>query len=91
MIVTNARLQKVQLCKVAGMAHNGYARAIRPVHTTADGDSIYALSLGEIPGDINLIGAMAAMTMERAILRAVRAAKGAYGLPGYEDINTAQK
>ena len=86
-IVTNARLQKAQLCKIAGMAHNGYARAIRPVHTTADGDSIYALSLGEILSDVNLIGAMAAMTMERAILRAVKAAKGAYGLPGYEDIH----
>ena len=85
-IVTNAKLQKAQLCKVAGMTHNGYARAIRPVHTTADGDSVYALSLGEIPGDVNLIGAMAAMTMERAILRAVKAAKGACGLPGYEDI-----
>ena len=90
-IVTNARLQKTQLCKVAGMAHNGYARAIRPVHTTADGDSIYALSLGDVSSDINLIGAMAAMTMERAILRAVRAAKGAYGLPSYEDINMVQK
>ena len=87
-IVTNAKLQKAQLCKVAGMTHNGYARAIRPVHTTADGDSIYALSLGEVPGDVNLIGAMAAMTMERAILRAVKAAKGAYGLPGWEDLAT---
>lgn len=85
-IVTNAKLQKAQLCKVAGMTHNGCARAIRPVHTTADGDSIYALSLGGVPGDVNLIGAMAAMAMERAILRAVKSAKGAYGLPGYQDI-----
>jgi len=86
-VVTNAKLQKTQLCKIAGMTHNGYARAIRPVHTTADGDSIYALSLGDLPGDVNVVGALAAYTMERAILRAVQAAKSAYGLPGYDAIH----
>ena len=85
-IVTNAKLTKAQLTKVAGMAHNGYARAIRPVHTMADGDSIYALSTGEIPGDVNLIGAMAALVMEKAIARAAKKAKSAYGLPGWEDL-----
>ena len=73
-VVTNARLSKTQLTKVAGMAHNGYARAIRPVHTNADGDSIYALSTGGQAGDVNVVGAMAAWVMERAIVRAVRAA-----------------
>lgn len=86
-VVTNAKLQKTQLCKIAGMTHNGYARAIRPVHTTADGDSIYALSVGDLPGDVNVVGALAAYTMERAILRAVQAAKSAYGLPGYDAIH----
>ena len=81
-IVTNAALNKTQLTKVAGMAHNGFARAIRPVHTNADGDSIYALSVGNIPGDVNVVGAMAAKAMEEAILRAVRKAESAYGLPG---------
>lgn len=85
-IVTNAKFQKTQLTKIAGMAHNGFARAIRPVHTNADGDSIYALSVGEIPGDVNVVGAMAARAMERAIVRAVRAAKSAYGLCGCEDL-----
>ena len=80
-VVTNARLNKTQLTKVAGMTHNGFARAIRPVHTTADGDSIYALSMGDVPGDVNVVGAMAARAMERAIVRAVRAAQPAYGLP----------
>ena len=45
-VFTNARFDKTRLCKIAGMAHDGYARAIRPVHTSADGDSIYAVSLG---------------------------------------------
>lgn len=85
-VVTNAKFQKTQLCKIAGMTHNGYARAIRPVHTTADGDSIYALSLGDVRSDLNIVGALAAQAMERAILRAVQAAKSAYGLMGWEGL-----
>ena len=80
-VVTNARLNKTQLTKIAGMTHNGFARAIRPVHTMADGDSIYALSTGDLPGDVNVVGALAAHAMERAIVRAVRAARSAFGLP----------
>lgn len=85
-VVTNAKFHKTQLTKIAGMTHNGYARAIRPVHTNADGDSIYSLSVGEVPGDVNVVGTMAAMAMEKAIVRAVRAAKGAYGLPSARDL-----
>lgn len=85
-IVTNARFTKTQLTKIAGMTHNGYARAIRPVHTTADGDSIYALSVGDLPGDVNLVGAMAARAMERAILRAVQMAEPAYGLLSWKTL-----
>lgn len=83
-IVTNVKLNKTQLTKIAGMTHNGYARAIRPVHTTADGDSIYALSTGDIPGDVNVVGAMAACAMEHAIIRAVKEAAPAYGLDNWE-------
>ena len=85
-IVTNARLTKAQLTKVAGMTHNGYARAIRPVHTTADGDSVYALSLGDAPGDVNLTGILAAAAMEEAIRRAVRAARPAFGLTAWSEL-----
>lgn len=83
-VVTNAKFHKTQLTKIAGMTHNGFARAIRPVHTNADGDSIYALSVGQLPGDVNVVGAMAARAMEMAIVRAVRAARSAYGLPGMD-------
>lgn len=83
-IVTNCAFQKTQLTKIAGMTHNGYARAIRPVHTTADGDSIYALSVGNVPGDVNVIGTMAALAMEKAIAKAVRAAGSAYGIKSME-------
>lgn len=85
-VVTNARLNKTQLTKIAGMTHNGYARAIRPVHTSADGDSIYALSVGQFTGDVNVVGCMAAMAMEQAIQRAVCAARSAYGLIGWQEL-----
>lgn len=85
-VVTNAKLNKTQLTKVAGMTHNGFARAIHPVHTNADGDSIYALSMGDLPGDVNVVGAMAAYAMEHAIVRAVRLAQPAYGLPACDSL-----
>ena len=81
-VVTNAALSKAQLSKVAAMAHDGFARAIRPVHTMLDGDSIYAASTGREPSDVNLAGTMAAYAMERAIVRAVRGSVSAYGLQG---------
>ncbi|MBQ9268996.1 MAG: P1 family peptidase [Oscillospiraceae bacterium] len=85
-VVTNCIFRKPELCKIAGMTHNGYARAIRPVHTTADGDSIYALSVGDVPGDVNLVGTMAAYAMERAIVRAAAAAESAYGFKACRDL-----
>ena len=84
-VVTNAKFQKTQLTKIAGMTHNGFARAIRPVHTMADGDSIYAVSTGSVTADINAVGTLAALVMEQAILRAVRSAKSMGGLPGLGD------
>ncbi|MBQ8092602.1 MAG: P1 family peptidase [Clostridia bacterium] len=86
-VLTNAKLQKTALCKVAGLAHNGYARAIHPVHTSADGDSIYAMSLGEVQADSDIVGTLAADVMAEAILRAVNAAESAYGYPARRDLN----
>ncbi len=80
-VLTNAALNKAQLCKIAGMAHDGYARSINPVHTTADGDSIYAVSAGGVAADQDLVGMLAAQVMSEAILRAVSSAESAYGFP----------
>ncbi|MGI6006229.1 MAG: P1 family peptidase [Ruminococcus sp.] len=80
-VITNGRFQKSALCKIAGMAHDGYARSIRPVHTTADGDSIYAVSVGEVTADQDLTGMLAAEVMSEAIIRAVTSAESAYGFP----------
>ena len=85
-IVTNAGLDKAALNKVASMAHNGYGRAIRPVHTMADGDSIYAASVGQVAADVNMVGPMAAFAMGKAIGRAAEAAEAAYGCKAARDL-----
>lgn len=90
-VVTNAAFNKTQLCKIASMAHNGYARSIRPVHTSADGDSIYAISAGNEPIDQDLVGTLAAEVMSEAIIRAAESAEGAYGFPAMRDLDWIQK
>ena len=85
-VMTNARFDKPRLCKIAGMAHDGLARAINPVHTSADGDSIYAVSVGEIEADQDLVGTLAASVVSEAILRAAERAEGAYGHPAMRDM-----
>lgn len=80
-VFTNAKFDKTRLCKIAGMAHDGYARSIRPVHTTADGDSIYAVSLGQVEADQDMVGTLGARVISEAILRAVENAESAYGYP----------
>jgi L-aminopeptidase/D-esterase-like protein len=85
-VITNAHFDKSALCKIAGMAHDGYARAINPVHTSADGDSIYAVSVGDVSADRDLVGELGAEVIGEAILRAVYAADGAYGLKSAGDM-----
>ena len=87
-VITNAAFSKAELGKIAGMAQDGLARSVRPVHTTADGDSIYALSVGRIRADQDLVGTLAAEAVSEAITRAVKNAAGAYGFPSYSDLHT---
>lgn len=86
-VLTNAAFDKAQLCKIAGMAHDGFARSIRPVHTSADGDSIYAVSAGSVQADRDLVGALAAEVISEAIIRAVEASESAYGLPSAAELD----
>src|SRR5690349_5972701 len=81
-VATNAALTKAGATKVAQMAHDGLARVIRPAHTMFDGDTIFALAIGDQKADISMVGAFAAEVMAEAILRAVRRAAPAGGLPG---------
>lgn len=84
-VVTNARLTKAQANKLASIAHNGYARAIRPVHTMADGDTIFVMATGEVEVMPDAVGALAAEVMARAINRAAKLAEPAYGLKAAKD------
>lgn len=74
-VITNAKFGKAKLNKIAAMTRNAYARCISPVGTMADGDSIYACSVGEVVSDVNLVGTLSARVMEQAILKAVESAK----------------
>ena len=85
-IVTNAAFAKPSLCKIAGMGHDGYARSINPVHTSFDGDSIYAVSVGQVEADQEVVGALAAEVISEAIIRAVESAESAYGFPAAKDL-----
>lgn len=76
-IATNVALTKAQAQKVAGMGHDGFARCIRPVHTSLDGDTLFCLSTEEMKlqgSPVDLVGIMAAQVVEKAILCAVKAA-----------------
>ena len=82
-VATNARLSKAQATKVAQMAQDGLAQSIRPAHTMFDGDTVFALATGEKKADVSIVGAFAAEVMAEAIVRAVKMAKPAGGLPGF--------
>lgn len=86
-IITNAKFDKTKMNKIAAMAQNGYARSIKPVHTMADGDSVYAMSCGDVQADINVVGTFAAEVMCEAIKDAIYQSDCAYGLKSYKDID----
>jgi L-aminopeptidase/D-esterase-like protein len=83
-VATNAKLTKEQAHRLATIAHDGMARAIRPVHTTADGDTMFALATGEkemAATRIIALETLAALAVERAIHKAVHAATPLAGVP----------
>lgn len=80
-VATNAALSKSGCTKVARMAHDGLARAINPIHTTIDGDIVFALSHGTVQAEVGLLGALAADVLADAVVHGIRAATSCYGLP----------
>jgi L-aminopeptidase/D-esterase-like protein len=84
-IATNVPFSKAHLKKIAQMGHDGMARTINPVHTPWDGDTLFAMSTGEIEQsvDVGRIGSLAAEVVSQAILRAVQRAKSIPGYPEY--------
>ena len=85
-IATNARLSKPEASKLASLGMLGFARALSPPHTAFDGDTLFALSLGDRPADITRLGLAAAEAVADAIVRGVRAATSLPGLPAARDV-----
>jgi L-aminopeptidase/D-esterase-like protein len=92
-IATDASLTKPQANKLATMAHDGLARSINPIHTMADGDTLFALATGAsgAPGDLTVLGTLAAEVTARAVRNAVRCATGLSvpALPAVADLGPA--
>ena len=85
-IATNARLSKPEAMKLASLGMLGFARALSPPHTAFDGDTLFALSVGDLPADITRLGLTAADAVAHAIVRGVRAATSLPGLPAARDL-----
>jgi L-aminopeptidase/D-esterase-like protein len=85
-VATNVKLSKRQTIKVAQMAQSGLARTISPIHSTVDGDLIFALSAGDVRYDVNAVGLLAEETVAAAVIRAIREADGLGFLPAYRDL-----
>lgn len=85
-IVTNAKLTKAQTTKVSQVVNDAYARAIKPVHTSSDGDAIFTLASGTVSALPDFVGLLATEAMEVAIRRGIEEATSAYGLPASRDL-----
>jgi L-aminopeptidase/D-esterase-like protein len=89
-VATDAVLTKEGANKVAQMAHDGLAQAIRPVHTMWDGDTVFGLATGKrgVPGEVSVLGSVAASVLAEAVVRAVRQATTLGGIPSVSDVVT---
>ena len=73
-VVTNAKLSKAEATKVAQMAADAYAHALRPAHTTNDGDTVFVMATGAVTVPVDAVGALATRALERAIANGARRA-----------------
>ena len=85
-VVTNAELTKAQACKLAQILHDSYARAIKPVHGTLDGDTIFVMAAGKQKVNFDAFAALATDVLQYAIIDGAQSAEGAYGLPAARDM-----
>ena len=85
-VVTNAILTKAECKAVSGMAHDGFARSIRPVHTSMDGDTVFTMASGEVEAPIDTVGYLAEEAIRLAVLDAVKTAESMGGRPAFESI-----
>ena len=85
-LITNAVLTKSQANKLASILHDAYARSIKPVHGTMDGDTIFVLSTCTQAVNFDAFAALATDVMQYAVIDGANSAKGAYGLPAARDM-----
>jgi L-aminopeptidase/D-esterase-like protein len=85
-VATNATLAKAELHRVAVQAHDGMARAIYPVHTSFDGDTVFALSVPRVPAAMDLVAFLAEEALAAAIRAGVRAAGPVAGIPAASEL-----
>src|SRR5581483_127111 len=85
-VATNINFSKSELIRVARIGQTGIARVVFPSHTTSDGDLVFAVSCGNLEGDANVVGIIAAELISEAIIRAVKSAKNLGGIPSWKDI-----
>lgn len=84
--LTNAILTKTQCNKLASILHDAYARCIKPVHSSSDGDTIFVMSTCQVKGAFDSVGVIGAKILEEAIVDGVKSAKTDYGFIAAEDI-----
>lgn len=90
-ILTNAKLNKAQANKLATMGQDGFARAIRPVHTMVDGDTLFVMANGSEEADLSFLGTLAAKAVEKAIVEAVRKAETlGDDIPTYSQVDSGK-
>ena len=86
-VVTNGNLTQARAAKLAAMAQNGFARTLRPAHSMYDGDTVFAMSCGNVAADLSVIGILAARAMAQAVVAAVTNARTLCGIPGWFELN----
>ena len=79
-LITNAKLTKVQANKLSSILHDAYARAIKPVHSSLDGDTIFVMTTGKVEADFDSLAALSTDILQYAIINSARNAEPAYGL-----------
>jgi L-aminopeptidase/D-esterase-like protein len=85
-VITNAKLNKNMASRLASLSHNGIARSIRPSHTMADGDAMFAMCRGTVEASIDAVGVLACRAVEGAVADAVKSAETAYGFIAARDL-----
>lgn len=90
-VATNAKFNKRDITKIAQMSQGGFIRTIAPVHTTFDGDLIFALSMGDVEADINRVGTLSDFVVAEAVKRAVKKADGFGFIPAFKDLHKGSK